>query len=114
MVERNEEEVGCLHRLENARRVLALEHGVAERAAHAVEDCGSRQELDLIGREPSKVLRPQVIHHEAVVAGERGQRGGVLGTVEREGGEIEAGRPSLRVLVQGTGLGLGEVDAGGR
>ena len=50
VIERDEEEIRALDRLEHARRVRALEHRVAEIAAHPVEHRGAGQELHLFAR----------------------------------------------------------------
>ncbi len=70
MVECDDEQVLVLQLLEHLRRVGALEHRVAERAAHAVEHRRAKQELELGRPDASELLGPQVVRDEAVVAAE--------------------------------------------
>jgi hypothetical protein len=71
VVERDEQEVGRLHRLQHQRGVVPVQHGVAGDAAHAVEDGRPRQELHLLRRKSGEVLGADVVGHETVVAPER-------------------------------------------
>ena len=96
MVERDEEEVRALDRLEHARRVRTLEHRIAEIAAHPVEHRGAGQELHLLARYAREMLDAQVVRDEAVVAREGRPGNAALRLVpECERGEVQACGPSL-------------------
>ena len=71
VVEGDDEQVLVLELLEHLRRVVALEHRVAEGAAHAVENGGPKQEVELGRADAGELLGPQVVRDEAVVAAER-------------------------------------------
>ena len=74
-----------------------------------------RSSTDVLSRNSSfavstadELLGPQVVGDEPVVASERRERRAAAGRGER--GEVEAGGPALRPLVQRLRLGLGHVD----
>ena len=71
-VKRHQEQVGALERLQRRRRAARLEHGVAERARHALENGGPGQEAQLVGRQAREELGAEVVGHETVVPPERG------------------------------------------
>ena len=110
VVEGDDEQVLALQLLEHLRRVIALEHRVAERGAHGLEDGGPEQELELRRLHAAELLGPQIVRDEAVVAAERPHRRAAA--VQRESREIQTGGPALRTLVQRFGLGLGHVGSG--
>ena len=66
-VEWHEEEVRPRDRLELARRTTGLEHGVAQRSAHPIENRCSRQEADVLRPQAGEVLEVEVVGHESVV-----------------------------------------------
>jgi hypothetical protein len=114
VVERHEEEVGLLDRLEHPGRVRAPEHGVAERRAELVEHGGAGEELDLAGRGLAELLGAQVVGDEAVVAAEGGHtRGRARAVLQGQRGQVEADGPALGALVQVRRLALGQLDARG-
>ena len=73
-IERDDEQVRPRDRLELARRSGGLEHRVAQRPAHPVEDRGPRQEADVARAQPREVLEVEVVGHESVVAANAAQR----------------------------------------
>ena len=124
VVERDHEHVRLLEGREHLRRVGPAEHGVAERPRHPIENRRASEELDLLRFQVRELLHAQVLGDEAVVAGELIRPLRALRCLEREGGEIEPGRPALgpfvesvrldvrhvhtRVREQGARLGVGE------
>ena len=72
VVEGDDEQVLALELLEHLRRVIAFEHGVAELRAHALENGGLKQELELRRLDAVELLGSQIVRDEAVVAAERG------------------------------------------
>ena len=56
VIEGNDEEVFVLELLEHLRRVVALEHRVAQGAAHAIENRGPKQEFELSLPEAGKLF----------------------------------------------------------
>ena len=110
-VERHHEAVCALERLERVRRPRRLEHGVAETAAHALQDRGVLEELRFGFRQPREELEAEVLGDEPVAAGK------VLGThracrpgLHRQRREVEAGRPALGPLGQLGDLVVVELD----
>ena len=71
VVEGDDEQVLALQLLEQLRRVVALEHRVAERSAHGLENRGPKQELELRRLDVAELLGSQIVRDEAVVAAER-------------------------------------------
>ena len=100
-VERHDEAVRPRERLERARRPRRLQDGVAEPAAHALEDGGVLQEPRLGRREPREELEAEVLGHEAVVAREaRGAGRGRPSRLQGQRREVQAGGPALGPLGQ--------------
>ena len=90
--------------VEDARRVVTLEHRVAERTGEAVEDRGVHEEVDHAAGERLHQLVADVLDDVAVVAGERLRGGDEIRFVpETERREVEAGRPSLGPLDEDPG-----------
>ena len=101
VVERDEEQVGPLQRLEPGRAAVLAGHGVAQRAGQPAQHRGLEQEgahvLGLAGQD----LAHEVVDDEAVVPGEAGDEAGdVVPVLHRQGGELEGGDPPLRAGVQ--------------
>ena len=100
-VERHDEAVRAHERLERRRGPRGLEHRVAEAAAHPLEHRRVREEPGLGLRQPGQELEAEVLRHQPVVAGEHhGRRRVRRPGLQRERGEIEAGRPALGPLGQ--------------
>ena len=110
-VQRNHEQVASFELLEHPDRPFAAGHGVAERSAHPVEDRRAHEEADLRAREAAQQLGVEVFIDEAVVAAEAESRGWGTG-LDRERGQVEAGRPSLRTLHERVGFGRGHIGTG--
>ncbi len=110
VVERDDQQVVRLERLQNARGIVPLEHGVTQRTAHAVEDRGPRQELELARAPGGRGARPEVIGDEPVVAAERREPRLAVGSVESERREVDPCGPALGALVQRGRLRLAEVE----
>ena len=108
VIERDDEEVLGFQLFEHARRVVSPEDRVAQRPAHALEHGAPQHELELVGAHVRKLLGPQVVGDEPVVASERRERR--VASERRERRKIEPRGPALGALVQGFGLGLGQVD----
>ena len=113
-VERHDEAVRALERLERVCRPRRLEHGVAEAAAHAIQHRGVLEEPRLGRRQPGQELEAEVLGHEPVVAGEaRGARRARRPGLHRQRREVQAGGPALRPLGQLGELARVELDARG-
>ena len=95
-VEGYQEQVVALDPFESRRGHLALQQGVAQRAAQPAQYGGPEQEGAQIRRLAIEHLSAQVVHDVAVVAGERpDERGRVGAALQRQGGEVEPGGPAL-------------------
>ena len=111
-VERDQEAVGALERLERVRRPRRLEHRVTQRAAHPIEHRGVHEEPRLRLRQPGQELEAEVLRHESVLAREaRGGHGARRPGLHRQRGEVQPGRPPLGPLGQRGHLGRVELDA---
>ena len=110
-VERDDECVLLLERVEDALRTRAAEKGIGQRPVHAVKDGSPQQQpLHLVGL-PFEHFGKQVVRDRAIAAGESGDesiRVRVAG--ERKSGEPQPRRPSLRPRMKpGDGL-VGQLD----
>ena len=113
-VEGHDKAVGLCERLEHRRRPRRPEHGVAESAAHALQDRRVLEELRLGFRQPGQKLVVEVLGHEAVAAGKPvGTHRGCRPCLHRQRRQVQAGRPALRVLGQLGELAVVELDARG-
>ncbi len=111
MVERDDEHVRALERLEHPRRVAPLQHRVAEGSRHALEDGGSGEEPELLPAESREMLRPQVVGDETIVTRESGElREPDWLRLNSETRQVEAGCPALGAVVEQPGLLLRNVD----
>ena len=101
VVERDQEQVGAVQRLQGGLAAGPTGHGVAQRAAQPVQQAGAQQEgADLFGL-PLQHLLDQVVDDVPVVAGEAGDEGAdVLSSLHREGGELERGDPAFGPSLQ--------------
>ena len=96
-VERDEQEVGPLQLQQPRRRPGLLEQGVAELTRQPVQHRGARQERERLGGEIVEHGLLQVVGHQPVVAGERGDAGrGIAQHTEAQGGEPQPCGPALR------------------
>ena len=130
VVERHQEQVGAFQLLQQPRRAVPLQDGVAQGARQALQDRGAQQERPDGVRLAGQHLRPQVVGDVAVVALEGGDEGArVRPAAERQPGQVEPGRPALgpfgqalhvaggqpqshRPVQQGRGLLAGELQVG--
>ena len=112
VVEGDDEDIRVLERLKPPRGVGALEHVVAKRPAHPIEDGGPREELELASTEPREMLGAQVVGDEPVVSSERDERVDVSWLLHRQRREVEAGDPPLRLAVEPMRVRLGDLDLG--
>ena len=114
VVERDEEEVRAVQRLEHrlavrgGTGVVRRAHGVAQRSGESGEDGGVEQEAAYVVGLAADDLVGEVVDDEPVVAGESGdERGLVVAVAQRDGGELERRHPAL-----GAGLQRGDVGDG--
>jgi hypothetical protein len=110
-IERDQQEVLALDRLQCASGAGPFHDRVADRSVEAIEDRGPGQEaLPLPGQAPED-LRTHVIDHEAVVPVEpdRRQRRAPL-LLQGERGQVQADRPPLGRVGELGGLGPGGPD----
>jgi hypothetical protein len=100
-VERNEEEVLLLQAGERLGGALLRERCVAEGRREPLENRGADEERPQLARLALEHLRHEVVDDVAVVAGERlDERMRVSPAAERERGQVKAGSPPLRTLVE--------------
>ena len=78
---------------------MALEDRIAQRAGQLDQDRGARQERDVLRVDVGQVLGPDVVGDEPVVAVEA-SRLGARAVAEREGRQVEPGRPALGPVIQ--------------
>ena len=110
VVERDEEQVGPLERDQPRRPPGLAGDGIAQRAGEPLEDGRLQQEVAHVGGLAREDLLGEVVHDEAVVAGEPGDdRAGVVAVLQGQAGQLQGGRPSLGPLGQG-----GDVSGGQR
>ncbi len=70
----DEEQVLLLERFQLGERLIPLQHAVAQRAAHLLEQRRPTQEPQLPGREAGQILRLEVVPHLTVAAARVAQR----------------------------------------
>ena len=88
-VERDEEEVRALYFEQPLGCVARLEHVVAERPRHALQDGRAEQEVAHVRVKPVQHLAAQVVDDVAVIACERLDEGArVVAARERERSEV--------------------------
>ena len=110
-VERHDEAVRALERLQRLPGSHGLEHRVAEAAAHPLEHRRVQEEPGFGLRQPGQQLEAEVLRDEPVVAGKRlGTRRVGRPGLQRERGQVEAGRPALGPPGQLCGVGRVELD----
>ena len=120
-VQRHQQEVRPLQRLQHPARPAGVQDGVAQRPAQAVQYRRAGEERHQLRGEPGQQLLAEVVGHEAVVAGE-GEPGVGLGAARLQGqrrqvqpdrpplgaadqlGHLRPGRGDPGPLQQGTGL----------
>ena len=112
-VERDDEEVPTLEVRQRLGAAGAAGDGVAQRAVKSVEDCGAEQEVANLRRLPGEHLVGQVVDDEPVAAGERLDEFSDLVPVsdaaQGKCGELQAGDPALRTVLQCVHVGGGEL-----
>ncbi len=109
VVERDEEQVGALERLEHRRPARAAGDRVAQRAGEPVEDGGPEEEVpDGVGLALEDLVG-EVVDDVAVVARERrDERGDILASPHRDRGELESRDPALRPRLERVHVGARE------
>jgi hypothetical protein len=112
-VEGHEQHVRPRHAPQRLRRALALEDRVAQRAEEAIEEGGPGEEVALGFGEPGEEGIADVVGDETVVAVEIVDRHfDVVRGAQREGREVQPGRPALGVLDQALDGGAVELEPG--
>ena len=109
VVQRHQQEVLVLERLEPRSRAHDLKCGVTERSGHLVQDRGSHQEGDLILGEVHEDVLTHVVRYEAIIPRERRfsisrRTGGA-----RQSGEVQTNGPALRLFGESRDFVSGEV-----
>ena len=96
LIERQQEQAGLLHLLQQGLAARAAGDRVAQPAAEPLQHRGLQQErLQLLGLALQYFLA-QVVQDITVAAGERGHEGGRIGlAAQGQGRELQPGRPSL-------------------
>ena len=108
-VERHDKEVRVVERLQRPGRATPLEHRVAQRTVHRVEDRRSHQERALVVLQAGKALGSEIVGQIPVVAREID----VSRIPDRERGQVEARRPPFGTVDQLGDLIVSELDPGG-
>ena len=110
VVERDEEQVPAIERLERGLAPVLAGDGVAQRAGQRVEDRRLQQEApDLFGLAVQDLL-DQVVDDVAVVPGEaRDEAGDVVSPLHRERRQLERGDPALGAPLQRGDVPRGEI-----
>ena len=112
-VQGDDEQVGPIEVLEGllAGGRGVEQHGITERAAEPIEDGRAQQEgLHGFGL-PLEDFFDQIVEHEVVAAGERGdEAGSVFTALQRDRGELQTGDPALGPAFERTDLVGGEVE----
>ena len=101
VVERDEEEVPAIERLQHRLAALVTGDGIAERASQPIQDRGLQQEApDLLGLTVQDLV-DQVVDDVAVVPGEsRDEAGDVVAALDRERCQLEGGDPPFGPRLQ--------------
>ena len=101
VIERHEEQVGPIKRLQHRPAVSASRDRIAERRIHTAENRGVQQEGAHLRRLVLQHLLDQVVDDVSVVSGEPGDEiGDVISTAHRESRQLERRDPSLRAIVE--------------
>ena len=99
VVERGDEGASPHKLLEPALPAFRRRQRVGQRSVHVIDDRGTEQEVEHVGRLPLHDLGHQVIADGAIVAGEALDEGtGVRVVAQRQRGEPEARHPALGPL----------------
>ena len=101
VVERDEEQVRPIERLQHGLAAVLAGDGIAQRAAQPVQDRGLQQEApDVLGLALQDLL-DQVVDDVAVVPGEAGDEAGdVVAPLHRERRQLECGDPAFGARLQ--------------
>ena len=109
VVERDDEQVRSLQRLEHRLARRLARDGIAERSRETTEDRRVQQETADLRRLAVEHLVGEVVDDEAIVACEVGdERGDVVTALQRQGGELQRGDPSFGADLQCLHLGFGQ------
>ena len=102
VVERDQEQVPPLQRVQHGLAIAALGHGVAQRAAQPVQDRGLQQEAPNLVGLPVQDLLDQVVDDVAVVPREPGDEAGdVVAPLHRQRRQLEGGDPPFGAPLEG-------------
>ena len=113
LVQGDQEQVAPLQLLQQPLAVGPAGDGVAQRSREPLQHRGLEQEPHRRLGLAVQDLLGQVVEHVAVAAGEAGhEAAGVVAVVQRQGGQLEPGRPALGPGHQGAHAGLGQVGVG--
>src|SRR5664279_6079668 len=101
VVERNQEQVGAVQRLQGGPSAGLTSHGIAKRAAQPVQQAGPQQEgPDLLCLTLQNLL-DQVVHDVPVIAREPGdETGDVVTSLHGERGQLERSDPAFGASLQ--------------
>ena len=101
VVQRDEEQVAALQRLQHRPAARLAAHRVAQRPAQPAQHGRAEQEVLDVGRLALDDLLDQVVDDVAVVPGEAGDElGGVVASLHRQRGELEGGDPALGATLE--------------
>ena len=102
VIQRDQEQVAPRQRVQHRGRALLLQHGIAQGAGQPLENRRAEHQRPRRRVMRLEYLRLQEIDHVTVRAAESAhQRVPVGGVLQRQRGQIEPGRPSLRLVHQG-------------
>ncbi len=101
VVERDDEQVGAVERLQHGGAVVAAGDGVAQRTAQPIENRGLNKEIPHTFGLPIEHLVDQVVDDVAVVARESGDEpGDVVAALHRQRGQLQRGDPAFGAPLQ--------------
>jgi hypothetical protein len=112
VVQRNEEQVRPLQRLQHGLPVFVAGQGVAQGAVHPAQDRCLQQEAPDVVRLSLEHLTDEVVDDVAVVTGEAGDElGRVLPTLHRQRRQLQSGDPAFGPPVERRNVLLRQIEA---
>ena len=113
-VEWDHKEIPPIEDLEHRLAAILSRNRIAQGASQPIEDAGPQQEPPHVVRLALQDLLDEVVDDEAIVPGEtRDEAVDIVPVLQRQGGQLERGDPTLRPLFQRGDLARFEVQAGG-